>query len=122
MKKLALLFTLCILASASVFAQKKSKKSPEERAEKQITRMTEELDLTEEQVTKLRPAITTRIQKVQEAKKTENTANVKVARKEFREVLKATLTEEQFAKHKQLKKERRAKHKGRKGMEEMDEI
>jgi len=122
MKKLALLFILCILASASVFAQKKGKKSPEARAEKQITRMTEELDLTDEQVTKLRPAIVTRIQKVREAKKAENTANIKAARKEFREVLKATLTEEQFAKYKQLKKERREKRKARKGMEEMDEI
>lgn len=118
MKKLALVFMVCIFASVSVFAQKKGNKSPEERAEKQITRMTEELDLTDEQVAKLKPAMVTKITKVREAKKAGNQAEMKTARKAYREILKATLTEEQFRKHKELQKARRAERKAKKGEDE----
>ncbi len=115
MKKLALFFMICILALGATFAQQEAKKTPEERAEKQIARMTEDLSLTDEQVAKLKPAIVTRITKVREARQANNQEGIKNARKEYHEILKSTLTEEQFKKHKELKKEGKANRKNKKG-------
>jgi protein CpxP len=119
MKKLLIAFG--ILASATAFAQQGStpdqkpeagvsehrKHSPEERAEKQSTRMEKSLGLTSDQKTKvynlalLRAKKTDAIRANEEAEKAKNKPQLKAVNTAYEANMKDILTPEQFIKWKE---------------------
>lgn len=125
MKKLAVL-ALVALFSMSAFAQEKTKKTPEERAEKVTAKMTEKLNLTTEQAIKIKQ-INLDAAKKKEALRAEAKGNrgemrgkVKAIETERNTQIEQLLTNAQKVEYEKMKKhtkkkmkERRAKRKGK---------
>ncbi len=109
MKKLFLIVSIIIITVMSTYAQEsdkavKPKKSPEERAEQMIKRMTNELALTTDQQMKVKALILER--------EKERDVQMQKKREEMKEMdaeLKVILTPEQYQKREQKKQERRKK-------------
>lgn len=108
MKKLALIFVMVLLASLPTFAQKKEK-TPAQRAEKKMVLLTEQLDLTQTQITKLKPALLTKFTKVKEARKNDDEEAIITARKAYREILRATLTDDQLKRYRRSRRKTKPK-------------
>lgn len=117
MKKLMMIVALAAL-TAGAQAQEKVRKTPQERADAQTSRMTKELALTKEQAIKVE-AINLKYAQEAEALRAEREAQREAMRKggkgkamhtAHEEELKAVLTAEQFAQWQAKKEELKAKH------------
>ena len=97
----------------------------EQRAQKQVDRLSAEVSLTEAQKPKVYELTLTRVKKVDEIKAKykdpndkERTAALATVKKEYREALKALMTPEQIEKAKSKAKEMRAAKKSSAGAED----
>ncbi len=115
MKKIILTIAAIVLVITGVFAQKETqqKRTPEQRAEKSLERMKRDLDLSDDQVTKLRPVIIKREEKRDELLVKMDTlkSSTRKVMKEAEEDFKKILTSDQMQK---LKAERSALREKRK--------
>lgn len=104
MKKIMLMLFIVAIASVNVNAQddKDGKKSPEERAEMMIKKMTKELTLTADQQAKIKTLIL-KNEREKEARKKEE----KARKERMHEEMKAILTAEQFKKIEQKRNEKK---------------
>lgn len=104
MKKIILMVFVVAMASVNVMAQddKDGKKSPEERADMMIKKMTKELVLTADQQTKMK-ALILKNEQEREARKKEE----KARREKMHAEMKAILTPEQFKKFEQKREEKK---------------
>ena len=119
MKKIILTIASVILIITGVSAQKgaEQKRTPEERADRALTRMKSDLALSEDQVSKLRPIVLKREQKKDELLVKMDTlkSSTRKIMKEAEEGFKKILTSEQMEKLKLQRKEmheRRMHHSG----------
>jgi phosphomevalonate kinase len=106
------MLTLAVIAIASVsmFAQSKSpRKTPEERTEKIVVKMKNDLALSDDQIVKLKPVILKREQHREELREKMDTvrSHTRKIMKDAEEDLKKILTAEQLEK---LKQERKGMH------------
>ncbi len=99
--------------------KKHVEKTPEERADRQVKRMTEDLKLTDDQAVRIRE-ISLRKSQQMSALKGRNADNKEAMKAEMMQIknayqgdLKTILTPEQLEKHEALKAERKAKMKGK---------
>lgn len=108
----AMLFIFAVNAQAQA---KKAKKSPEKRVENQLKKMTELLELTSDQQTKVKAAIETRITAVDaeregaESKEDIDRKAIRAAKKAFDTEIKGILNEEQTKKYEAWKAEKKEK-------------
>lgn len=117
MKKVLLIAALLIGTVGMAQEKEKAKLTPEQKIEKKMAKLDEQLDLSDAQVAKLK-AIHLDHAKAMEAKKAEM-KKLKAEMKEMREAAKkefdAELTDEQRAKMKELQEARKAKKQENKG-------
>lgn len=91
-------------------------KDPTKRAEKRVEKWKTELSLSDEQATKVKAALVTKMTKMQALKEADNEdekANKterKAIKTAFETELKSILSSEQFAKYEQIKADKKAKH------------
>ena len=122
MKKIILAFAVLLITSIGMNGQpqggKQSRKTPEERTERIITKMKTDLALSDDQVLKLKPVILKREQQRDEAygKMNETKMDTKKARMDAEDEFQKILTPEQYEKLKQERKEMREKHHDKQGM------
>jgi hypothetical protein len=110
MKKIMLTVTVMTIASVSLFAQNKPPhKTPQERTEKIVVKMKNDLALSDDQVLKLKPVILKREQQREELHEKMDTvkSHTRKVMKDAEEDLKKILTAEQLEKLKQERKEMR---------------
>ncbi len=115
-----------ISANISYSQDFKTKKTPEQRAQKHADKMKEHLSLTEEQYNQVYFALLSQAQQMKELRSSKDTD--KEARREKMKSLwqstDATITgllnSDQQAKYKALKEKRKEKHKNKKGMKKHD--
>lgn len=114
MKKIMLTVVVVAIASLSVFAQKEKqpRKTPEERTEKIVVKMKNDLALTDEQVSKLKPVVLKREQQKDDLYTKMDTVknHTRKVMKDAEEEFKKILTPEQLEKLKQERKEMHEKH------------
>jgi periplasmic protein CpxP/Spy len=110
----ALFFSLTVLLSNPVSAQREGRGKQHQHGEHQIENLKTELNLSEEQMKTVREAAQVRNQKMKAAreKKQENNEEVrnemKQARSEFQDKVNSVLTPEQKAKWEEMKKEHKS--------------
>lgn len=114
MKKIVLMMAMTVLATGAISAktpaafvqQGQGQASPEERAERQLTMMTETLTLTADQTTKLKPIILARSteqsalrQKMQGGDREALMGEYRKLNEKYNAQIKAVLTAEQYTKY-----------------------
>jgi periplasmic protein CpxP/Spy len=116
MKTLVLSLVLTIFCATLGFAQgrKGGGGSPEERAEKQLAQLTQELGLTAEQQPRVKTALLARIAKTDGIRggggeKKDKLQDAKVAVDEYNASMKTILTPEQYTTLEELQKEKKGK-------------
>jgi len=122
MKQLILVFAfICGIALGGQAQGRRGMMNPSERADKQIERLTNQLNLSADQKIKLKPIFENRIatrQKAMELAKTDKEAAKKMMKESLmasEQQLQAILSPEQFQKLKETRKEMREKMKNRRG-------
>jgi periplasmic protein CpxP/Spy len=114
MKKIVLMMAMTVLATGAISAkipaayvqQGQGQATPEERAERQITAMTEQLTLTADQTTKLKPIILARSteqsalrEKMQGGDREALMGEYRKLNEKYNAQIKAVLTAEQYTKY-----------------------
>ena len=114
MKKIVLMMAMTVLATGAISAktpaafvqQGQGQATPEERAERQLTMMTEQLTLTADQTTKLKPIILARSteqsalrQKMQGGDREALMGEYRKLNEKYNAQIKAVLTAEQYTKY-----------------------
>ena len=114
MKKIVLMMAMTVLATGAISAktpaafvqQGQGQATPEERAERQLTMMTETLTLTADQTTKLKPIILARSteqsalrQKMQGGEREALMGEYRKLNEKYNAQIKAVLTAEQYTKY-----------------------
>lgn len=112
MKKIMLMLFVVAMASVNVMAQddKDGKKSPEERADMMIKKMTKDLVLTADQQAKMK-ALILKNEQEREARKKEE----KARKEKMHAEMKAILTAEQYKKFEQKRNDKKKEHPKKKG-------
>lgn len=125
MKRIILLSMLAVFCQFTTLqnlysqtkANNKVRRTPQEKADARVKRMTQDLSLTADQVPKVKAIILDRIQKMDALKtkyassadKKEMHQKMKTIRDQKESELKAVLTPEQYAKHVQMKEQEKQK-------------
>jgi periplasmic protein CpxP/Spy len=114
MKKIVLMMAMTVLATGAIsakapvayFQQGQGQGTPEERAERQTKMMTEQLALTADQTTKLKPIILARLaeqsalrEKMQGGDREAMMAEFRKLNEKYNPQIKAVLTAEQYTKY-----------------------
>ncbi len=120
MKKFFATLIISLFAVSAIFAQQhrgKKDRTPQERIDAQVKKLTKKLDLTEDQVAKTRPLVEKRVNTIEslKGKGKEARPQRKAALEEFDKDFTAILTPEQVKKYEAWKADKKAKAKSRKG-------
>ena len=122
MKKIVLMMAMTVLATGAISAktpaafvqQGQGQATPEERAERQLTMMTETLTLTADQTTKLKPIILARSteqsalrQKMQGGDREALMGEYRKLNEKYNAQIKAVLTAEQYTKYEENQAQKR---------------
>lgn len=114
MKSLLFTFILSLLVLSIGFAQ--SKGTPDERATKRSAKLTQLLSLSADQATRVKTAMVNKFTTIEKSKAAQpvDKQAIKGARTNYQAEMKSILSQEQYAKWEQMRKEAREKAKAKK--------